>query len=463
MEAWLKAGIEFSDRWLKHQAETMEQPGCSAAIAHRGEIVFAKAYGHADLSTGEKLTPRHRFRIASHSKTFTAAGIMKLREQQRLSLDDPASAYVKGLHSSAANVTIAELLSHAGGIVRDGADSGQFADRIPYKNRAEILAELAKPQPVEAGTRFKYSNHGYALLGLIIEAVAREPYVIWISREVIRAAGLGQTSADMPAPMRAPFAKGHSIVLSDRSRRVVPGDAPCNAVAPAAGFVSTPSDIARFFASLSPGAKHSILTSASRRAMIRRHHVDREGALPWHYGLGIMSGPEGDWEWFGHSGSFQGSLTRTLVIPSREIAISVMSNSLDGLSGIFAESILGIMRIFAARGAPTRKTAGWTGQFWSPWGAAELVPVAKRILVAAPGLFAPLANVPEIEVLLANEGRIVKSSGYGSPGEPARVKRIANGKITELWLGGAQLLPRKVLETRMAMRYPRKAKPVSRP
>ena len=68
------------------------------AIAYRDKVVLERAFGVANLVTGEPLTPRHRFRVASHSKSFTAAGIMKLREQGKLRLDDPAGQFVDGLH-----------------------------------------------------------------------------------------------------------------------------------------------------------------------------------------------------------------------------------------------------------------------------------------------------------------------------------------------------------------------------
>ena len=105
MQAWQQPAIDYIRSWIEFQMRASQQPGCIVAIAHRGRVVTEYALGHANLSTGEKLTPRHRFRIASHSKSFTAAGIMKLREQRKLRLDDPVGQYVKGLHRR-----VAELL-----------------------------------------------------------------------------------------------------------------------------------------------------------------------------------------------------------------------------------------------------------------------------------------------------------------------------------------------------------------
>ena len=78
MEEWVSSGCDYVGRWLEFQMRLSRLPGCVAVVMHRDQIVSERAYGFADLQLGEPLTPRHRFRIASHSKSFTAAGIMKL-------------------------------------------------------------------------------------------------------------------------------------------------------------------------------------------------------------------------------------------------------------------------------------------------------------------------------------------------------------------------------------------------
>src|SRR3546814_5742264 len=87
MEDWLNPALDYVPRWLEHQMRVSEQPGCAIAVAHRGKVVLERAFGVADLATREPLTPPHRLRVASHSKTFTAAGILRLREAGRLRLD----------------------------------------------------------------------------------------------------------------------------------------------------------------------------------------------------------------------------------------------------------------------------------------------------------------------------------------------------------------------------------------
>jgi D-alanyl-D-alanine carboxypeptidase len=126
---WLPPALDYVQDWLAFQVERYKQPGCAVAIAQGTGLLAEHAFGHADLRTGQALTPRHRFRIASHSKSFTAAGVLLLREQGKLGLDDPIGRYVGGLHKDAAGARIDELLSHGAGVTRDGVDSGQFLDR----------------------------------------------------------------------------------------------------------------------------------------------------------------------------------------------------------------------------------------------------------------------------------------------------------------------------------------------
>src|SRR4051812_30728482 len=200
MDRWLAHALDYIPRWIELQMQSSQQPGCIIAIAHREKIVLECAFGHANLDTGEALTPRHRFRVASHSKSFTAAGILKLREQRKLKLDETAGDYVDGLHPAVARVTIAQLLSHTSGLIRDGGDAGQFVDRRPYYNARELAEHLKKAPIIEPNSRFKYSNHAYGLLGMLIEAITGEPYRNWIAREIVEAVGLKETTTDAPLP-----------------------------------------------------------------------------------------------------------------------------------------------------------------------------------------------------------------------------------------------------------------------
>ena len=273
VERWLAAALNYLPRWLEHQLRLTEQPGLQFAVALNGKPVLDLALGHADLPAGQALTTRHRFRVASHSKSFTAAAVMKLRDQGRLRLDDPVGRWVSGLHADVARATLAQLLSHSAGLVRDGADSGQWLERRPFLDEAELRADLAAGPTLDVNTRFKYSNHGYGLLGLVIQAASGEPWADWVGREIVAASGLADTRPDVGtlsdgSDLR--LAHGHSAKWPLGTRLAIPADMSTRALGAATGFVSTPADLARFFHSLSPSAKTSVLSVAARREMTRR-------------------------------------------------------------------------------------------------------------------------------------------------------------------------------------------------
>ena len=129
-DPWVQNAIGYIRSWIEFRCG-LRQPGRIVAVVHRGKVISEFAFGEASMATGEKLTPRHRFRIASHSKSSPRLRDHELREQRKLRLDDPVGLYVKGLHPQVAQTTIAQLLSHSAGLTRDGADAGQFADRGP--------------------------------------------------------------------------------------------------------------------------------------------------------------------------------------------------------------------------------------------------------------------------------------------------------------------------------------------
>ncbi|MGJ4945485.1 serine hydrolase domain-containing protein [Bradyrhizobium sp. HKCCYLS1011] len=456
MDAWLRAALDYVRDWLEFQVQVSQQPGCIIAIAHRGDIVAEHAFGHANLDTGEKLTPRHRFRVASHTKAFTAAGIMRLRERKRLRLDDPVGQYVSKLHPDVAACTIAQMLSHTAGLIRDGGNSGQFTDSRSYLAPEELLAELALPPAIDPNTRFKYSNHGYGLLGLVIESIVGEPYSAWIRREIMEPAGLRETVPDITLLAKsAPFARGHSRLAPLGRRIVIPGDNPTHAIMPAAGIVATAADTARFFAQLAPHAKNSVLSAASRREMTRRHWRVPQEVEEAYYGLALASGTTAGFDWFGHGGGFQGYISRTSVIPARELAITVLTNSVDGWAPGWVNGVKFILQAFATHGAPSRRTRDWTGRWWTLWGAIDLLPFNERVMIASPYLINPFMDAAQIEVAGRDSGRISEAAGFASHGEAVRRVRAKSGAVSEIWLGGTRVRPERVVSAEMERNYPK--------
>lgn len=439
MPAWLKPALDYLPQWLELQVAETQLPGCAFAVTLRGKLVLERAFGVADLETHTALTPKHRFRVASHSKSFTATGIMHLVETRKLRLNAPVGKYVSGLHDRIAATTLRQLLSHGAGVHRDGRDSGQWDLRRPFLNTSDLRADLQTAPTLAPDARFKYSNHAFGLLGLVIESVTGTPYTKWIRDEVIEPAGLTHTQPDVPVAARTPMSNGYTARMPF-GRRPVGRDLPTHALASATGFVSTAGDLARFFSQLDPKSDSKLLSVASRRAMTRAHR-DIPG-LPHgrEYGLGIARGKVGATPWFGHSGGFPGFLTRTCVLPSLDVAFSVLTNAIDGPSQQWSDGAIDILATFAKRGAPKASTRRWTGRWWNTWGVCDLVPMGDRVLVSRPSLATPFYGATELKVR-GDSGQITQADGYATFGESARIVRDNRGRATALWLGGGQYDP----------------------
>lgn len=452
MVDWLADAVRYAERWLELQVRASDLPGCVVAVARHGELVAERAFGVANLATGEALTPRHRFRVASHSKAFTAAGLMRLHEDGRLHLDDPVGRHLPGLDGAVGTVTVAQLMSHSAGLVRDGTDAGFWSEQEPFPDAAALRAELAAPPTLVANTRFKYSNLGYGLLGLVIEAITGEPYDRWIARTIVAPAGLGETVSDVPLPPGTPLATGHGGRLPTGERFPLPGQASAAALGASAGFVSTAADLARFFGGLDPAAPSRILSPASRREMTRRHWRMSHSTQELHYGLGTMSGSTDGHAWFGHGGAFPGFISRTASVPEWGVTVSVVTNAVDGLANPWAEGVLGVMHRFSLHGAPAPEVADWAGRWWTLWGATDLVPIGGKVLVANPCLFAPFTDAGEVEVSSPTAGRIALAGGFGSHGEPVSRTLGPDGIAETLRLGGVEMVPEAALRQEIARR-----------
>jgi CubicO group peptidase (beta-lactamase class C family) len=181
-------------------------PGLSIAFSRLGKPVFEAAFGLADECSGEALTTRHTFRIASISKPLTAVGIFRLIERGKLKLDDkvfgPAGLLALGGKGKLPQITVHHLLTHtAGGWSNDG-DDPMF--RHPEMDHAEHISRTLRDQPLKhnPGDHYAYSNFGYCLLGRVIEKVSGKPYADFIQESVLGPCGIermkiaGNTLAD---------------------------------------------------------------------------------------------------------------------------------------------------------------------------------------------------------------------------------------------------------------------------
>ena len=144
-------------------------PSVSAAVFRGSEMLWEQALGHADVDAARVATPQTQYRIGSITKTFTAVGIMQLRDAGELSLDDPLTAH---LPESAHGPTIGRMLAHFSGLQRE--PPGEIWETMKAPSREDLLAGTAEAEQVlDPGTWWHYSNLAFALLGEVVARAAR--------------------------------------------------------------------------------------------------------------------------------------------------------------------------------------------------------------------------------------------------------------------------------------------------
>jgi D-alanyl-D-alanine carboxypeptidase len=174
-------------------------PGMSIAIAKDGKLVYAKGYGYADKTTGEKVTPSHLFRIASVSKPITAVAVLQLVETGRLSLD--AKVFGDGgilgdeygippENSNIKNITVHQLLQHTSGGWTNDSHDPMFTD--PTLSHVQVIKNTLQNEALvnEPGKAYAYSNFGYCVLGRIIEKISGMSYETYVKKNILSKAGI---------------------------------------------------------------------------------------------------------------------------------------------------------------------------------------------------------------------------------------------------------------------------------
>ena len=260
----VQSAAAYADDWLAFRSRLLRVPGVQAAIWYDDSHVLSTAHGVADVVTGEALRGDHLFRIASHSKTFTAVAVLQLREAGRLRLDDPVGGHLPFLAGSAlADRTVSDLLTHSGGVVRDSDDS-DFWQLVRAFPDEEQLRALCGPGAavLPAGQQFKYSNIAYSLLGLVVAAVAGEPYNAYVAREVVGRLGLTRTGPELDPARLEEYATGHTA-LSYADERLPVDHVDTRAMSPATASTALPRRSVAGRARTSPATSGCSATTAS--------------------------------------------------------------------------------------------------------------------------------------------------------------------------------------------------------
>ena len=322
--------------------------GVSVAVGRGSKVVYAEAFGWADLSREVLATPRTLYPVGSISKSMTATAAGLLWERGRLDFDVPIQTYLPDFPEKRWPITTRQLMGHIAGVVR----SGGFAEALRQERcdnaRAATAAVADDTLLFEPGTQWRYSNYGYQLVGAVVEAAAGEPYLEFMDREVFTPAGMEQTVPDLGDE------SGESVKY-DRAmfgtlRRGQDIDMSCPMAA--GGFLSTPTELVRFgYAMLN----RVILDSATVDLFWTPQRLKSGAPTTYGFGWGIRNVSLGGQDegpntrMISHGGSVLGGQASLMIFPDEDLVVAVMMNGSGDVSGLATD----IARFFR----DTRQTA----------------------------------------------------------------------------------------------------------
>jgi CubicO group peptidase (beta-lactamase class C family) len=424
----VQGAIRLFSAWLDGQIRERNLPGVAVGVVADEDLVWSKGFGLADVGAKTPVTPQTKFRMASHSKLFTATAVMQLREQGRLRLDDPVSSHLKWFTVKPASpddppITIEELLTHSSGLPRE---AGSHWTTFDFPTSEQVRALMPDRQaPFAPEMRWKYSNLAYAVAGMVVEELSGQIWAEYLQKHIFDPLGMGASSVDRNV---SGLAVGYGRRQPDGTRATNPFiDA--RGLAAATGLTSTVEDMARFVsAQFRKGARGGsrILGTGSLREMHRIRVLESN----WTQGnaIGFAVRKAGDKIYVSHGGSYPGYQTNTMLWLDGKVGVIVLTNADDSNPGGMATELMNTVGQAVARAltpgpAPTPTwDASWSrfaGLYRGRGGDSQVVELNRRLVIINPGgqnLDSPIA----LEPIGDGRFRYVAPTGGGPVGEVVR-------------------------------------------
>ncbi|MBC7897805.1 MAG: beta-lactamase family protein [Cytophagaceae bacterium] len=427
--------------WIEGQIAYRGLPGVSVGVVSDQELVWSKGFGFADVKAKTPMSPATKFRMASHSKVFTATAIMQLREQGKLRLDDPVSKYlpwfkVKPTADDDGEITIEQLLTHSSGLPREAGDHWT-TNKFPTVD--EIKALVAHRQAAfPPATRWKYSNLAYSIAGMVVESVSGVSWADYLQQHIFQPLSMTASSVDKPVEG---LTVGYGRRMPDGSRAIIPFiDA--KGMGSATGLTSNVEDMAKFVSAQfrkGPRGGRQILSTGSLREMHRVRSLDNN----WTSGTGIGFGVNRfrDKTYVGHGGGYLGNTTQTMIQLDSKVAVIVLTNTNDSDPGGIARQLMNTVGEAVAKAAAPKPVVvawdpSWTrfaGLYRGDWGDQQIVALKDRLVLITPN--GDNVDTPTtLESLGGGRFRLMAATGGGAIGEVVRFVE-ENGQVVRMYVG----------------------------
>ena len=344
------SALKLVEIWVEGQADYQDIPGVSAGIVYDQKLIWSRGFGFSDLEKKTPATQATIYSICSISKLFTSIAVMQLRDQGKLSLDEPIRTYlpwfkIKDKYPEAPEVTLRGILTHSSGLPREADFPYWTGPDYLFPTREEIIARLSSQEELyPAETYYQYSNLGMALAGEVVAAVSGESYADYVEKNILDPLGLKDTTPEIPASEKGKrLAAGYSARLRDGSRKTMPFFQ-VRGIAPAAGFASTVEDLARLASwqlrLLAKGGKE-VLAANTLKEMQRVHWMDADWKNSW--GLGFSVSRRENKTYIGYGEACPGYRTQVTLCPKDKTAVIVLTNNDDANPSSYANEIFDLV------------------------------------------------------------------------------------------------------------------------
>jgi len=443
--------ITFLDSWLRFRSERCDIPGFAVGISHKGEMLLEHSYGFATQEKGEQLSNDHLFRIASHSKTFAGTALMQLREREKLDIDKPIVNYLPWLkehrNKRMSKITTRQLLSHSAGVIRDGLDSDYWELDRDFPDAKQLKAELLKADLVlDCNRKMKYSNYGYALLGMIVEACSGTSFAAYVQANIIELLDLKNTGPEYTPAIAERLVSGYARAERISNRSAMNSRIDTKSMSAATGFYSNCRDLCRYFSAHIIGSD-LLLDDESKKEMQRTQWKVTNSKYGQEYGLGLQIDYVGNRRVFGHAGGFPGQASRTLCDPDSGFVVVVLTNAVDADPTGIARGIYSLLDHFCANESTNNveKLARFEGRLMSTFRVNDLLMAGPNKLISLfSNSWQPFCDdVEELEYVDENTLKMVKCNGFACEGELVHFNFAPDGSITSVRFGGTTMLPEK--------------------
>lgn len=454
------SAIRLLEAWIESHMSFRGLPGLSLGIVYDQDLVWSRGFGHADIEKKIPATPGTIYRIASISKLFTSTAILQLRDQGKLSLDDPVDRHlpwfkIKNPYPDARTVTIRHLLMHTSGLPRE-SPFPYFTDfRFPTREQiADALPKQEAVYPVE--TKWKYSNLGLGLAGDIVTAVSGETYESYIQKHIFDPLGMASSSVNLPDEHRARLAVGYGRRIPDEARAVRPFT-DLKGLAAAGNLSSTVEDMARFaslqFRNAAAGGAQ-IVKGVTLREMHRVQWLMPDWKSGRGLGFHIVHREDGDL--IGHGGWVAGYQSSFYFRPKDKVAVIAFFNADDGLPYPGGPDSV-VDRAFKWVGSALRKATApsaakketppawqrYVGKYRSPWGDSQVLIHDGRLLLINPTEADPIESMATLEPVAEHTFRIEGGPPSGPHGERVVFEFDKGGKVGRVKIGENYTYPQK--------------------